>query len=88
MREEKLRALRKQTYETYFGPSTDFTCQLINTRSIIRLIHSLDRKLTETEIKRIYRPDYRPQTSKSYRPDKFFLQAPISTRPLTGYYEE
>ena len=24
-REEKLRALRKQTYETYFGPSTDFT---------------------------------------------------------------
>ena len=51
MREEKLRALRKQTYETYFGPSTDFTCQLINTRSIIRLIHSLDRKLTETEIK-------------------------------------
>ena len=75
MREEKLRALRKQTYETYFGPSTDFTCQLINTRSIIRLIHSLDRKLTETEIKEFTAPitDRRllkviDQTNFSYKP--------------------
>ena len=75
MREKKLRALRKQTYETYFGPSTDFTCQLINTRSIIRLIHSLDRKLTETEIKEFTAPitDRRllkviDQTNFSYKP--------------------
>ena len=75
MREEKLRELRKQTYKTYFGPSTDFTCQLINARSIIRLIHSLDRKLTETEIKEFTAPitDRRllkviDQTNFSYKP--------------------
>ena len=77
MREEKTPSTqgKQNIRKPIFGPSTDFTCQLINTRSIIRLIHSLDRKLTETEIKEFTAPitDRRllkviDQTNFSYKP--------------------
>ena len=51
MREEKLRDLREETYRNYFGPPTEFTCQLIHTHMLIKLMHSLQRALTQDETK-------------------------------------
>ena len=51
MREEKLRTLRNDTYQTYFGSADHFTRQLIDTRMVIKLIGSLNRKLSDAEVK-------------------------------------
>ena len=51
MREERSRNLREETYRHYFGPPTDFTCQLVHTHRLIKLIQSLQRELTPSEIK-------------------------------------
>ena len=51
MREERSRNLREETYRRYFGRPTDFTCQLVHTHRLIKLIQSLQRKLTPGEIK-------------------------------------
>ncbi len=52
MREERSRNLREETYRRYFGRPTDFTCQLVHTHRLIKLIQSLKRKLTPGEIKK------------------------------------
>lgn len=51
MREEKLRTLRNDTYQTYFGSADHFTRQFIDTRMVIKLIGSLNRKLSDAEVK-------------------------------------
>ena len=50
MREERLQQQRETNYRLLFGPSDDFTCQLLDTRRIIKLIQQLHRALSPEEL--------------------------------------
>lgn len=50
MREERLQQQREANYRLLFGPSDDFTCQLLDTRRIIKLIQQLHRALSPEEL--------------------------------------
>lgn len=50
MREERLQQQREMNYRLLFGPSDDFTCQLLDTRRIIKLIQQLHRALSPEEL--------------------------------------
>lgn len=50
MREERLQQQRETNYRLLFGPSDDFTCQLLDTRRVIKLIQQLHRALSPEEL--------------------------------------
>lgn len=50
MREERLRQQREANYRYLFGPSDDFTYQLLDTRRVIKLIQQLHRALSPEEL--------------------------------------
>lgn len=50
MREERLQQQREMNYRLLFGPSDDFTCQLLDTRRVIKLIQQLHRALSPEEL--------------------------------------
>ena len=50
MREERLRQQREANYRELFGPSDDFTDQLLDTRRVIKLIQQLHRALSPEEL--------------------------------------
>lgn len=50
MREERLQQQREANYRLLFGPSDDFTCQLLDTRRVIKLIQQLHRALSPEEL--------------------------------------
>lgn len=50
MREERLRQQREANYRYLFGPSDDFTYQLLETRRVIKLIQQLHRALSPEEL--------------------------------------
>lgn len=56
MREERLQQQREANYRLLFGPSDDFTCQLLDTRRIIKLIQQLHRALSPEELEEFTKP--------------------------------